>query len=83
MAFIINNYAYFILNLNKIYYNSLNRIWQYIKNILNYNILYNRINPKLIGYINSNWGNNYITKKSTNSYLFLFNNSLILWFSKL
>ena len=40
-------------SLNKIYYNSLNKIWQYIKNILNYSILYNGINPKLIGYINS------------------------------
>ena len=65
-------------NPNKIYYNSLNKIWQYIKNVLNYSILYNGINPKLIGYINSNWGNNYIIRKLINNYLFLFNNGPIL-----
>ena len=72
IAFAINKCAKYMLNSSKKHYNALNRIWQYIKTIKNRGILYKSSNiPELINYVNSDWGGDYITRKSITSYIFL------------
>ena len=73
-----------MLNSSKEHYSALNWIWQYIKTTKNRGILYKSSNiPELVGYVDSDWGGDYTTRKSTTGYIFLLGNSSISWSSKL
>ena len=83
LAFAVSNCAKYMSNPNKEHFNTLNRIWQYLRTTKEKELLYNKSNPKLIGYVDSNWGGNYSTRKSTFGYIFLLGNTPISWSSKL
>ena len=90
MAFSVNNYARFMSNPNEEHFKALNQIWQYIRSTIFLGILYSFKNaensnsePELIGYVDSDWGGDFSTRKSTTGYLFLFGNSPVSWSSRL
>ena len=66
------------------HFKALNRIWQYIRTTQNKGILYKGdLEPSIDGYIDSDWGGDYSTRKSTTGYIFLIGNSPISWSLKL
>ena len=68
-------------NFSKKHYSTLNQIGQYIKTIKNRNMFYKSNNrPGLINYVNSDWDNDYIIRKSTTKYI---KNNFISWLLKL
>ena len=86
IAYAVNNYTRYILNPSKDHYKALERIQQYIRTTKNKNIVCssnNNIKPKLVGYIDSNQGGNYSTRKSTTGYIFQLGNSPISQSSRL
>lgn len=63
---------------------ALNRIWQYVRTTTKKRMFYkSHEKPELKGYVDSDWGGDYSTRKSTTGYLFLFGNTPISWSSKL
>ncbi len=86
IAFSVSNCARFMSNPNKEHFNALNRIWQYVKTTKNKGLLYESsddITLTLKGYVDSDWGGDFTTRKSTTGYLFLLGNAPISWSSKL
>jgi len=85
IAFSVSNCARFMSNPNKEHFNALNRIWQYVKTTKNKGLLYESSDDFLTlkGYVNSDWGGDFTTRKSTTGYLFLLGNAPISWSSKL
>ena len=71
-------------NPDKTHFYALNRIWQYVR-IIRIKGLYcsPNNNIELKGFVDSDWGGNYSTRKSTTGYLFLLGQCLISWLSKL
>ena len=63
---------------------ALQRIWQYVRTTANKGLLYKCSEvPKLKGYVDSDWGGDYSTRKSTTGYIFLLGYTPISWSSKL
>ena len=84
LAFSVSNCARYMSNPNEEHFKALNRIWQYVRTTQNKGLLYKSSNkPKLIGYVDSDWGGDYTTKKSTTGYIFLFGSAPISWSSRL
>ena len=70
IAFSVSNYARFMSNSNKKHFNALNRIWQYVKTTKNKALLYESSDEYLTlkGYVDSDWGGDFTTRKSTTNY---------------
>ena len=86
LAFSVSNCARYMSNPSEEHYKALNRIWQYVRTTQNKGLLYNISDEEalsLIGYVDSDWGGDYTTRKSTTGYLFTFGNTPISWSSKL
>ena len=84
IAFIVNNYARYMSNPSEEHFKALNRIWQYIRTTQSKGILCKgESEPSIDGYIDSEWGGNYFTRRSTTGYIFLIGNSSISWSLKL
>lgn len=67
---------------NKELWNSLKNLLRYIKGTVDLKLTYRKTNFKslIIGYADSDWGNNEIDRKSTSGYLFkVFDNCTISW----
>ena len=85
ITFKVNKCARFITNPDKLHWDALNKIWQYLINTVNIGVVY-QSDPniiKLTGFSDLDWGGDYPTRYSTSGYLFTINNSPITWFSKL
>ena len=72
-----------MINFNKEHLNALNKIWQYLRIIKEKELLYNKFNLELLGYVDSDWGGDYFIKKFIFEYIFLVGNTLISWLFKL
>ena len=86
LTFSINNCAKYMSNSSEEHHKTLNRIWQYVRITQNKELLYNISNEEalsLIEYVDNDWENDYIIRKSITDYLFTFDNTSISWSSKL
>lgn len=86
LAFSVSNCARYMSNPSEEHYKALNRIWQYVRTTQNKDLLYHISDEEalsLIGYVDSDWGGDYTTRKSITDYLFTFGNTPISWSSKL
>lgn len=85
IAFSVSNCARFMSNSNKEPFNALNRVWKYVKTTKNKGLLYKSSDEYLTlkGYVDSDWGGDFTTRKSTTGYLFLLGNGPISWSSRL
>lgn len=84
LCFPIGLIARFMSNPAEQHFSALNRIWQYLNYSADFALTFqSNKNPKLVGYCDSDWGGDIISRKSTTGYLFLLGNSAISWASAL
>ena len=84
LTFSVSNCIRYMSNSNAKYYKALKRIWQYIRIIQNKDILYQSVEKSMLkDYVDSDWDDDYITKKLTTDYIFLFDLASISWSSRL
>ena len=85
IAFAVNNCARYMNNPDNTYFYALDRIWQYIRTTQTKGLKFsfNNNNIELKGFINSDWGGNYSTRKSTTGFIFLLGQCPISWLLKL
>jgi hypothetical protein len=84
LAFPIGNCARFMSNSSAEHFKAVQRIWQYIRTTKNRGLKYQaKEELNLVGYVDSDWGGDYTTRKSTTGYLFLLGQTPISWSSKL
>lgn len=83
ISFAVNRCARYMSNPNQTHFRALDRIWKYLNHYPDLRLNYNcqTINQNVLGYTDSDWGGDTITRKSTSGYLFLLNGNIISWLS--
>ena len=84
----VNLCARFMSNPSYNHFKALDNIWGYLNNFKDLGLLYKNqpgsAKPiNFIGYSDSDWGGDYVNRKSTTGWLFIANNTIIAWNSKL
>ena len=69
-------------NLNESYWEVLQRVFSYLKRLMQRGLTYRRSAEGLIDYTDADWAGNRDTRKFTNSYVFLMQDAPISWRSK-
>ena len=69
-------------NPNKSHWEALQRVFSYLKGLMQRGLTYRRFAGGLIGYTDADWAGNRDTRKFTNSYVFLMQDAPISWRSK-
>ena len=85
IAFAVNCCARFMSNPDATHFRALERIWKYLVGTVNYSLVYNssELRPNLSGFVDSDWGGDFTTRKSTTGYLFYYANAPVSWSSKI
>ena len=84
ITFAVNQCARYMSNPGPDHFKSLNYIWKYLLNSINYELVFNnKEKPILQGFADADWGGDYPTRKSTTGYVFTFGNTTTSWASKL
>jgi transposase InsO family protein len=85
IAFAVNCCARFMSNPDATHFRALERIWKYLVGTVDFSLVYNssELRPNLSGFVDSDWGGDYTTRKSTTGYLFYYANAPVSWSSRL
>ena len=72
-----------LVNINQKHWMTIKKVLRYLKETSDYMLCYQGKNDlQLIGYFDADWGGDIDQSKSTSGYVFLLNDSAILWSSK-
>ncbi len=82
ITFVISTVSQFAQNLNMSHYNAVKRIFKYLTDTMNLNVIYGITDNSLIDYINADWGGCHNIRKFTVAYLLLLYEGFISWCSK-
>ncbi len=82
IIFTVFTVSQFAQNLNTSHYNAVKRIFKYLADTMNLNVIYDITDDNLIDYIDADWGGCHNIRKFTEAYLFLLYEDLISWCSK-
>lgn len=84
ISYAVNRCARYMSNPNNTHFRALDRIWKYLNHYNTEGLFYDCNNINLIGYSDSDWGGDTITRKSTTGYIFLLGKgNVISWNSML
>lgn len=83
ISFAVNRCARFMANPNETHFRALDRIWKYLNKFPEIGLFYDccKINNKISGYSDADWGGDVLTRKSTSGYIFELNGNIISWLS--
>jgi len=79
IIFTISTVSQFAQNFNTSHYNAVKRIFKYLTDTINLDVIYNITDDSLIDYTNADWGDCHNIRKFTEAYLFLLYEGLISW----
>jgi len=79
ITFAVSTVSQFAQNLNASHYNTVKRIFKYLADTMNLDVIYGITDDSLINYIDADWGGCHNIRKFTKVYLFLLYEGLISW----
>ena len=83
LAFPIGYLARYMANPGPTHFRLLDKVWKYLEQRPNLGLYYQSDSTTIEGYVDSDWGGDIGTRRSTTGYIFLFLGSPISWSSKL
>ena len=78
IAFAVSCCARFMSNPDATHFRALDRVWKYLAGTVDYSLVYTTSEHRLhlSGFVDSDWGGDYPTRKSTTGYIFFYANVL-------
>jgi hypothetical protein len=85
IAFAVSCCARFMSNPDATHFRALDRVWKYLAGTVDYSLVYTTSEHRLhlSGFVDSDWGGDYPTRKSTTGYIFFYANAPVSWSSKI
>jgi hypothetical protein len=85
IAFAVSCCARFMSNPDATHFRALDRVWKYLAGTVDYSLVYTPSEHRLhlSGFVDSDWGGDYPTRKSTTGYIFFYANAPVSWSSKI
>jgi hypothetical protein len=85
IAFAVSCCARFMSNPDATHFRALDRVWKYLVGTVDYSLVYTTSEHRLhlSGFVDSDWGGDYPTRKSTTGFIFFYANAPVSWSSKI
>jgi hypothetical protein len=85
IAFAVSCCARFMSNPDATHFRALDRVWKYLAGTVDFSLVYTPSEHRLhlSGFVDSDWGGDYPTRKSTTGYIFFYANAPVSWSSKI
>jgi hypothetical protein len=84
IAFAVSCCARFMSNPDATHFRALDRVWNYLAGTFDHSLVYTTSEHRLhlSGFVDSDWGGDYPTRKSTTGFIFFYANAPVSWSSK-
>ena len=83
LAYLVGLLARFMSNPGPQHFKILIKVWEYLASTKKYRLFYQSEPSAIQGYVDSDWGGDIATRRSTIGYIFLFRGTPLSWSSKL
>lgn len=79
IAFAVNSLSQFNNCYTQEHWTAAKRILRYLKGTLDYGITFHKTGKPLVGYVDADWGNNIVDRRSYSGYVFILGGAAITW----